>query len=64
MPKSLRTQIRKSISNYTVEKYGKSVEYVVREAGTETNLCSWASVPWLTISQVNVPEPQFQFPHL
>ena len=46
MPKSLRTQISKSISNYTVEKYGKSVEYIVREAGTETNLCSWASVPW------------------
>ena len=40
MPKSLRTQISKSISNYTVEKYGNSVEYVVREAGTEINLCS------------------------
>ena len=40
MPKSLRTQISKSISKYTGEKNGKSVEYVVREAGTETNLHS------------------------
>lgn len=33
MPKYLRTQINKSIYKYTGEKYGKSVEYVVREAG-------------------------------
>ena len=33
MPKYLRTQINESISKYTGEKYGKSAEYVVGEAG-------------------------------